>query len=102
MSAIDELQRDIKELEGDFGSRTFTWGGSTYACVSSSEDRGIQIELGGNTVEISLSLIVRNELFTTPPASMDKITFNGSTFIVATAQDIQGKLTKLTLVDENT
>jgi len=101
MSAVDELRRDIKSLESDFGDRYFTWSGTDYACVPSAEQIGIEIDVGGNMVAVQLSLITRNELFTTPPASMDKITFNGRIYIVAQAEDIHGKLTKLTLVDYN-
>lgn len=97
MSGISELGLDLKELEVDFGSQTFTWEGVEYLCTPSPIAEAVEILVGGNPVTITASLMVRDSLFTTPPAFGAKITYREAEYIVVQATSGHGVFTKLLL-----
>src|SRR5437764_6178701 len=64
------LARGLTRLETLSGSQTFTWHGAEVPCVPSSLARGITIEIGGNPIEISLTLFVRRSNFLTADSTL--------------------------------
>jgi len=102
MSAINELSNDLKELQVDFGSQSFTWGGSSYLCTPTGLEDLTEVDLGGNVAKVTLALLVRNASFSgAAPAYGDRITFDGETLIVVSAVRHHGVYTKLILAEVN-
>lgn len=86
-----ELESDLEEIEGDL-PETFTWSGSSYACVSSELGHDHEMaDLAGYSDNRTVRLTARQSLFTTLPAVGDQLTFSGNTWrIVATEDDPSG------------
>ena len=103
MAAINELDRDLKELEADYGTQVITWNGQDYRCTPSSVDQSVMLEIGGNQVIARSAVLVRDSIFpsSTPPAFGDQVTYRGQALLVALARNGHGIHTLLTLADPN-
>lgn len=103
MSLLDEIQRDLKEAEKDWGDRTFKFGGVWYPCTHNTTiERQVEIEVGGNLVAIQAGIVIRVGALNgaTAPASGDTIQLDdGRKLKVHTADDIHGNAIRLALMD---
>lgn len=55
------LSTALNKLEGLLGSPVFYYRNGKYPCVPTTERRGVMVEIGGDSYEVSLSLLVRKD-----------------------------------------
>lgn len=60
MSSISNfLESGLESLEDDLGSATFTFKGVAYPCILGTESRGSNLEMGGFSADVDLTILVR-------------------------------------------
>jgi hypothetical protein len=80
------IARGLALLQIESGNPTFTLNGTEVPCVVNSLMRGIAIEIGGLSQEISLSLFVLPEDMPPGPIEGQRLTFNGVVYRVLTSK----------------
>jgi len=101
------VQRGLSRLESLTGAQTFLWRGKEILCTPTDLMRGVSIEIGGNPIEIVLTLFVRRTHFTTADSSLvtidsdlytadddtptpvagKQLTFRGQPYLILTAKE---------------
>lgn len=66
----------LKRAESVTGNPTFTWHGAEIPCTSSTLRRGQPIEVGGHTLEVSMTLYVRRDQFFTVDSTLTTVNGN--------------------------
>lgn len=76
---LEDIVRDLARTEIELGggtADTFTWKTKEVPCAASSVRRGLELELGGNYLTVSLTLFVRRHQFLTADNTLITIDSN--------------------------
>lgn len=66
------LRRGLRRLEDQTGNETCTINGAAVPCLATSLLAGVVLEIGGNPIQISLTLFIRLELLITADSELVK------------------------------
>ncbi len=105
---INLFKAGIQEIEG-FAGEVFTWptadkaGSADYPCCARGPTKGGLLEQFGYSVQRTLTIDVRPELFPAdPPARGQTLSFRGATYRIDSVQPFQADaLLRLNCVDDS-
>ncbi len=80
MSLREEISEMLEVLEGEMAVASLTYASVTYPCSASTEKRGTVIVVGGEQVEIQMTLFVRRTAMATAPRTGRTLTYNALSY----------------------
>lgn len=83
MSFLSEVKADCLEAETDLGAKTAIVNGITYSVAATLTRRDTILVIGGQEVEIKLTLRIRWTEGDTLPAAGQRVTFNSVIYRIA-------------------
>lgn len=115
---LDQVRADCAEAETDLGGQTFSWApaGETvkaYPCAPTTQRRGAMLVIGGQEIDISLTLRVRYSGrtaagrtwdfgdLTAIPKKGDRLIFGGKNYRIVDVVNAHGAFLEINCQDAN-